>query len=212
MLKQYMTSRFAQIVTMALIVSTASGCATVSKATDWLTGKSPPENEDYVVLGAPSADEYLRELNDLVAGDPDKQADILADASSAAKLTPGPSTKLRLGLVLATPGHAGSDPARAQSALREVLAQTELMTTAEIAFATIALNNVESQIGVSSSAASAARLQESTSQAARNEEQAISQRLATSEAENRRLRADLAEAEQKLDAITSIERSIRDQE
>jgi hypothetical protein len=212
MLKRYMTSRFAQIVTMALIVSTASGCAATSKATNWLTGKSPPENEDYVVLGAPSADEYLKELNDLVAGDPDKQADILADASSAAKLTPGPSTKLRLGLVLATPGHAGSDPARAQSVLREALAQTELMTTAEIAFATIALNNVESQIGVSSSAASAARLQESTSQAARNEEQAISQRLATSEAENRRLRAELAEAEQKLDAITSIERSIRDQE
>jgi hypothetical protein len=212
MLKRYMTSRFAQIVTMALIVSTASGCAATSKATNWLTGKSPPENEDYVVLGAPSADEYLTELNDLVAGDPDKQADILADASSAAKLTPGPSTKLRLGLVLATPGHAGSDPARAQSVLSEVLAQTELMTTAEIAFATIALNNVESQIGVSSSAASAARLQESTSQAARNEEQAISQRLATSEAENRRLRAELAEAEQKLDAITSIERSIRDQE
>jgi hypothetical protein len=212
MLKRYMTSRFAQIVTMALIVSTASGCAATSKATNWLTGKSPPENEDYVVLGAPSADEYLTELNDLVAGDPDKQADILADASSAAKLTPGPSTELRLGLVLATPGHAGSDPARAQSVLREVLAQTELMTTAEIAFATIALNNVESQIGVSSSAASAARLQESTSRAARDEEQATSQRLATSEAENRRLRAELAEAEQKLDAITSIERSIRDQE
>jgi hypothetical protein len=207
-----MTSRFAQIVTIALIVSTASGCAATSKVTNWFTGKSPPENEDYVVLGAPSADEYLRELNDLVAGDPDKQADILADASSAAKLVPDPSTKLRLGLVLATPGHAGSDPARAQSVLREVLAQTELMTTAEIAFATIALNNVESEIGVSNSAASAARLQESTSRAARNEEQAISQRLATSEAENRRLRAELAEAEQKLDAITSIERSIRDQE
>ena len=156
MLKRYMTSRFAQIVTMALIVSTASGCATASKASNWLTGKSPPENEDYVVLGAPSADEYLTELNDLVAGNPDKQADILADASSAAELTPGPSTKLRLGLVLATPGHAGSDPARAQSVLREVLAQTELMTTAEIAFATIALNNVESEIGVSTSAASAA--------------------------------------------------------
>ncbi len=212
MVKRYMTSRFAQIVAIALIVSTASGCAATSKATNWLTGKSSPENEDHVVLGAPSADEYLRELNDLVAGGPDKQADILADASSAAKLAPDPSTKLRLGLVLATPGHAGSDPARAQSVLHEVLAQAELMTTAEIAFATIALNNVESQIGVSNSAASAARLQESTSRAARNEEQAISQRLATSEAENQRLRAELEEAEQKLDAITSIERSIRDQE
>ncbi len=209
MLKRYMTSRFAQIVAIALIVSTASGCAATSKATNWLTGKSPPENEDHVVLGAPSADEYLGELNDLVAGDPDKQADILADASSAAELAPDPSTRLRLGLILATPGHAGSDAERAQSVLREVLAQTELMTTAEIAFATIALNNVESEIGVSNSAA---RLQESTSRAARNDEQAISQRLAASEAENRRLRAELAEAEQKLDAITSIERSIRDQE
>jgi len=207
-----MTSRFAQIVTMALIVSMASGCATASKATNWLTGKSPPENEDYVVLGAPSADEYLGELNDLVAGNPDKQADILADVSSAARLTPNPSTNLRLGLVLATPGHAGSDPVRAQSVLLGVLAQTELMTTAEIAFATIALNNVESEIGVSNTAASAARRQESASQAARNDEQATSQRLAASEAENQRLRAELAEAEQKLDAITSIERSIRDQE
>jgi hypothetical protein len=207
--KRNMTSRFAQIVTIALIVATASGCATTSKATNWLTGKSPPENEEHVVLGAPSADEYLQELNDLASGSPEKQADIFADASSAATLTPGPNTDLRLGLVLATPGHAGSDPARAQSLLSGVLAQPELMTSAEIALATIALNNVDSMIDNSSQAS---RLQESTSRTARNEEQAISQRLATSEAENERLRAELAEAEQKLDAITSIERSIREQD
>jgi hypothetical protein len=196
-------------VAIALIVSTASGCATAGKATDWLTGKRPPENEDHVVLGAPSADEYLRELNELVAGDPAKQADIFADASSAARLTPNPSTKLRLGLVLAMPGHPESDPVRAQSLLNGVLAQSALLTSAEIALATIALNNVDSAIVVNSQSA---RLRESTSAAARNEEQAISQRLATAEAENRRLRAELEEAEQKLDAITSIERSIREQE
>lgn len=204
-----MTSRFARIVTIALIVATASGCAATNKATNWLTGKSPPENEEYVVLGAPSADEYLRELNELAAGDAQQQADIFADASSAATLTPGPNTDLRLGLVLATPGHAESDPARAQSLLRGVLAEPELMTSAEIALATIALNNVDSII-VSSTQAT--HLRESTSRTARNEEQAISQRLATSEAENQRLRAELAEAEQKLDAITSIERSIREQD
>ena len=44
------------------------------------------------------------------------------------------------------------------------------------------------------------------------EEQAISQRLAAAEAENRRLKSALQEAEQKLEAITSIERSIRDNE
>ena len=194
---------------MAFIVSTASGCATASKATNWLTGKSPPENEEHVVLGAPSADEYLRELNDLVAGDPDKQADIFADASSAARLTPGPSTDLRLGLVLATPGHPASDPVQAQRLLSGVLERSELMTAAEISLARIALNSVDSVIVTN---AQATRLQESTSQTARSEEQAISQRLATAEAENARLRRELEEAEQKLDAITSIERSIREQE
>lgn len=210
--KRNRTSRLALVVTMAVIVSTASGCAATSKATNWLTGKQPPENEDHVVLGAPTADEYLRELNDLVVGDPNKQADIYADASSGATLTPGPNTNLRLGLVLATPGHAEYDPARAQSLLSEVLSETELMTSAEVAFATIALNNVGGIIDANSQASQAVRLQQSTSQAARNEEQAISQRLAASEAENQRLRLELEEAEQKLDAITSIERSIREQE
>ncbi len=204
-----MTSRWAQIAAIVFIATTAAGCASVGKATDWLTGKTPPENEDYVVLGAPSADEYLRELNELVAGDPNRQADIFADASSAARLTPGPSTSLRLGLVLATPGHPQSDPARARSLLNGALEQTELMTSAEIALATIALNSVNNAIVATSQAA---LLQESTSRAARSEEQAISQRLATAEAENERLRRELEEAEQKLDAITSIERSIREQD
>jgi hypothetical protein len=39
----------------------------------------------------------------------------------------------------------------------------------------------------------------------------VEQRLARVEAENRELRQSLAEAEQKLEAITSIERSIREQ-
>jgi hypothetical protein len=210
--KRSMTSRFARFAAIAFIVSAASGCSTVGKATDWFTGKSTPEDGDHVVLGAPSADEYLQELNQLVSGDAHQQADIFADASSAAKLTPGPSSNLRLGLVLATPGHPESDPVRAQGLLSGVLNESELMTSAEIALATIALNNVESVMGVTSAAAQAARVQESTSRAARNEGQALSQRLATSEAENARLRAELEEAEQKLDAITSIERSIREQE
>ena len=206
------TSRVAQIATIAtitVIVSTASGCAAASKATDWLTGKRSAETEDHVILGAPSADEYLKELNDLAAGDPARQADIFSDASSAARLTPGPSTNLRIALVLATPGHAGSDPARAESLLREVLAETQLLTSAEIALATIHLNNVERVMVTSTEAA---QLRDSTSRAARGEEQALSQRLAASEAQNQRLRSELADAEQKLEAITSIERSIREQE
>ena len=203
------TIRFARIAAVAVIVSLASGCATASKATDWLRGRDNPDTDEAVILGAPNADEYLSELYELSAGDANKQADIFADADAAAKLTPGPSTNLRFGLVLATPGHAQTDPDRAQGVLLGVLAQSELLTTAEISLATIYLNNVERLNLVNSEAQN---LRESSSRAARTEAMATGQRIAEIEAENRRLRLELEDAEQKLEAITSIERSIREQE
>ena len=203
------TIRFARIAAVAVIVSLASGCATASKATDWLRGRDNPDTDEAVILGAPNADEYLSELYELSAGDANKQADIFADADAAAKLTPGPSTNLRFGLVLATPGHAQTDPDRAQGVLLGVLAQSELLTTAEVSLATIYLNNVERLNLVNSEAQN---LRESSSRAARTEAMATGQRIAEIEAENRRLRLELEDAEQKLEAITSIERSIREQE
>jgi hypothetical protein len=60
--------------------------------------------------------------------------------------------------------------------------------------------------------AEARQLRASSDRAQRTEEAAINQRLATVEAENRRLRRELQDAESKLEAITSIERSIRQQD
>ncbi len=203
------TTRLFSTVTMLVAVSMLSGCATASKAGDWLKGRRTANPDESVIVGAPDASAYLNELQSLAAGDPAMQAEIYADAASAAQLTPGPNTNLRLALVLATPGHPESDFAQAESMLREVLARTELLTSAEIALATIHLNSVERLIVTT---AEARRLRESSNRAARTEEQAISQRLASVEAENRQLRRDLEDAEQKLEAITSIERSIREQE
>ena len=199
----------AQVVTMAVIVSLAAGCATANKATDWLRGNNKPQTDEAVILGAPDADEYLKDLYELASGDARKQADIYDDASSAARLTPGPSTNLRFGLVLATPGHAETDPGQAESVLRGILAESELLTASEISLATIYLNSVERLIMVSTEARN---LSDTTSRAARTEGLAASQRIAAIEAENERLRSELADAEQKLEAITSIERSIREQE
>ena len=196
-------------MTLLIAATMLSGCATANKATDWLKGRRTANADDPVIIGAPDASVYLNELQSLAAGDPATQAEIYADAASASQLTPGPSTNLRLALVLATPGHSETDPALAESMLREVLARTELLTSAEIALATIHLNSVERLIVTT---AEARRLRESSNRAARTEEQAISQRLASVEAENRQLRRELEDAEQKLEAITSIERSIREQE
>lgn len=196
----------ARAASLVVALALLGGCAT---ATDWLQGRTSSKSGDAVILGAPETDVYLRELADLASGDPATKAEICADATAAATLTPGPSTNLRLAMVLATPGHSETDAARAQSLLREILAQPELLTSGEIALATIHLNNVERLIVAN---AEARRLRESSSRAARTEEQAISRRLANVESENRRLRTELAEAEQKLEAITTIERSIREQD
>jgi hypothetical protein len=206
MLSGKLTIRARSIAIATLVAATLSGCGQTS---DWIKGRISSSSDEAEILGAPEVEIYIDELGKIASGDPAAQAEIYADASSAAQLTPSASTQLRFGLVLAIPGHPESDPERAQSILREVLAQTLLLTPAEISLATIHLNNVERQIIANSEAR---RLRASSSRAAQTQEQATSERLATVEAENRQLRRDLEEAEQKLEAITSIERSIRDQE
>jgi hypothetical protein len=83
------------------------------------------------------------------------------------------------------------------------------MTPAEISLATLHLKSAEELIVLKSETR---QLRESTSRAARTEEAAVNQRLAIVEEENRRLRRELEDAEQKLEAITTIERSIREQD
>ncbi len=199
------TNAVRNIATLAILVALTAGCA---QTKEWFNGIRPGGSSETTILGAPDAEQYLTEMHQLASGDPATQAEIYADAESAAKLTPGPSTKLRYALVLATPGHSENNPQAAQTAFRELLTQKEMMTPAEVALASIHLDVVEQQIVFG---AENRRLRSINSRAATTEEQAVAQRIAKVESENRQLRRSLEEAEQKLDAITSIERSIREQ-
>ena len=191
----------------ALVALLLGGCAQTKQLMSGM-GKSS-SSEDVGILGAPEADKYLQEMYELAAGDPATQAEIYADARSASSLTPGPSTNLRYALVLATPGHSESNAEAAQSLLRELLTQAPLMTQAEVSLATLHLKYVEQLIVANSEVR---RLRAATSRAAQTQEAAASARLTSVETENRRLRRELEEAEDKLEAITSIERSIRAQD
>ncbi|MDX2413357.1 MAG: hypothetical protein QNK34_15500 [Woeseiaceae bacterium] len=194
------------VAAMTLVALLLGGCAQTKQL---MSGMRKSSSEDVGILGAPEADQYLQEMYKLVAGDPATQAEIYADARSASRLTPGPPTNLRYALVLATPGHAESNAEMAQSLLRELLTQAPLMTQAEISLATIHLKSVEQLIVANTEVR---RLRASTSRAAQTQETAASARLTSVEAENRRLRQDLEEAEDKLEAITTIEQSIRAQD
>ena len=198
-----------RLIAATLIAATVVGCSQTKGWLDSVRGNDSSASGEQTLLGAPEADEYLTELSQLSSNDLALQAEIFADSQAAAQLTPNPSTRLRYALVLATPGHSESDPQQAQSILRELMAQPALMTPVEIALATIYLNSTEEMILVRSEAR---HLRATSDRAQRTEEAAINQRLATVEAENRRLRGELADAEEKLEAITSIERSIRSQE
>ena len=191
-------------VMLIAVLVVSAGCESTS---NWLRGRKTAEAEP-VILGAPEANAYLNEMYELASGDPATQAEIFADANSAATITPGTSTRLRYALVLATPGHSETNAAEAQSILRDLLSQTELMNSAEIALATIHLHEVEQRLVLD---AEARRLRSENTRAATTEEAAVARRLTNVEAENRRLRQSLADAEAKLEALSAIERSIREQ-
>ena len=197
-----------RIVVVGLLVAALvlSGC---SQTKNWLNSRKGTSSSGEIMLGEPQTEEYIGELAEFASGDPALQAEIYADSKAGAELTPNPSTTLRYALVLATPGHREFDPQQAQSLLRELMAQPELMTQSEISLATIYLKSSEEMFVLSSEAR---RLRASNDRAQRTETAAINQRLATVEAENRQLRRDLEDAENKLEAITTIEQSIRAQD
>ncbi len=209
MLEESLTSSFGRLVAASVVAAVLSGCTQTKGWLDSVRGDDSEVAEETVIPGAPAADEYLSELSALSSDDPALQAEIFADSQAAAQLTPDPSTRLRYALVLGTPGHPESDPQQAQSILRELMARPALMTTTEIALATIYLRSTEQLILLNSETR---RLRASSDRAQRTEAAAINQRLATVESENRRLRQELEDAENKLEAITSIERSIREQD
>ncbi len=203
-----MTTNARQFAIVTIAVALLGGCA---QTKEWMSsiGRSKSSSDDSAILGAPDAEYYLDDLYKLTTGDPATQADIFADAESGFRLTPGLQTNLRFALVLATAGHPETNPEQAQTILQELLTQAPLLTPAELSLATINLNSVEQQIALTSEAR---RLRASNSQAARTESASTDQRLDNVEAENRRLRQELDDAEAKLEAISSIERSIRAQD
>jgi hypothetical protein len=192
------------VAAAATALTLCAGCAPIQ---DWLRGDAGAASRP-IVVGSETPSLYVQEMYELASGDPATQAEIYADASAAASLTPDPISRLRFALVLATPGHAGSDAERAQDMLRNLLSQPELLTPVERSLAVIHLQDVEERLVLG---AEARRLRAENSRTERTEEAAVAQRIAAVEAENRQLRQSLAEAEEKLEAITTIERSIREQ-
>jgi hypothetical protein len=162
---------------------------------------------DRAAASAAVLTECLELLQKLLQSAPAQQAEILATAQREFDLAPTPSHQLRYALIVAAPGHAGTDLPGAQRLLRELMATPETLLPAERALAFLELQKVDSQLTL---AAENRRLQSAMSREDRDKLAALNKRLQTETDENARLRKDLEEAQKKLDAVANIERSLND--
>ncbi len=151
--------------------------------------------------------EDLQLLQRLAQGAPAEQAEILAAAQRDYETAPTPSRQLRYALVLANPGHPGTDLPRAQRLLRELMASPEMLLSAERALAFLELQQIDDHLTLE---AENRRLQGDAVRADRERVSTVNRRLQMETDENARLRKELDEARAKLDAIANIERSLNE--
>jgi hypothetical protein len=197
-----------------LMLVVAAGCSSFggtrpvsSQAAKPATPPSPAAASR--AAGAESLTLYLQTLRDLIEGDAVTKADVFRNVAAAADAAPTTTNRLNLALAMATPGHPSSNPMEAQRLLNELLARDNALLPDERALALIELKDVEQRLILD---AEAARLQKAAQTATTQRNDQSAQRLQTALDENRMLRQQLDEARAKLDAITNIERSIRERE
>lgn len=195
--------RWSALLTGALL----GGCANLGTNRDVPPPDRPPTIDRAVTQAALLAS-YLEVLQRVVQGTPAEQAEILSGARREFETAPTPSHELKYAMVLATPDHPGTDTAKAQQLLRELIATQETLLPAERAMAFLALKNVDQTL---SQQAANQRLQASAEDHTTDHDRglaALNRRLQSELDENARLHKELDDAHAKLDAIANIERAL----
>ena len=147
---------------------------------------------------------YLELMQRLGSGEPTLQADLFHDVERAYTAAPTTSTSLRYAVALAMPGHPSSNPAEGKKVLETLLANPERLLPNERLLASVVLQETVARLRLDDENR---RLLETVDD--RTRAQANSDRRAQTQAEEiARLRKALEEAEAKLDAIRTIERTI----
>jgi hypothetical protein len=182
------------------------GCATDLFQHEHPTQNTPPVVNKTVAASTVLADD-LQLLQTLVQGTPSDQAEIVATAQRDYESAPTPSRQLRFALILATPGHPGTDLQRAQRLLRELMANPEMLMASERSLAFLELQQIDDHLTLE---VENRRLQSDAVRADRERLANVNHRLQAETDENTRLHKELEEARAKLDAIANIERSLNE--
>lgn len=182
------------------------GCGSLD---DWSAGKRHPPaaasaTEAELVAG------HLELMSSLGAGTAAQQAEIAEAARVAFLADPGTAARLRYGLVLATPGHGGSDPAGARTLLGDVLATPERLLPAERALAEIVYRDVNAKLALEAEIRELRMTAQTDDDRAKADaaQRRLQAQLQQQVAETARLRRELDEALAKLEAVANLEKSL----
>ena len=192
----------------------AAGCAALALAVagcSELTSRTHSQAPAPVTPSAAATSallgEYLQLMQRLVQGQPAEQAEIVASAQHDYDFAPTPSHQLKLALVLGTPGHPAANLPKAQSLLRELMANPEMLLPGERALAAVQLSQIDDHLTLD---AENRRLQAEAVRLDQERAASANRRVQAEVDENARLRKELEEARAKLDAIADIERQLNE--
>lgn len=147
---------------------------------------------------------YLDTMTGLAGANPARKADIFYEVEREYTRAPTTSSTLRYAVALATPDHPATNSAEGKRLLETLLATPERMAPAERALAEILLHDVNARLKIEAENRRLLATLDDRSRSQANSDK----RVQTQIEENLKLRRALAEAQQKLDAIKEIERSI----
>lgn len=180
------------------------GCAPLT-GTFHATHERPEPVVSHMPADAEAARRYLDALASMRAGSPAAQAEQFEAARLAAADAPTTFNRLRYAVLLALPGHAGSDPVAARRQLSEMLARPELLLPLEQSLAAVLLAEVDERLVL---LAETRRLQQEAVVRDKEHAATVAKRVQAEVDENARLRRALEDAQKKLEAVTRVEQSI----
>lgn len=146
----------------------------------------------------------LEMMEGLGSADPARQADLFYEIEREYTRAPTTANTLRYAVARVTPGHPASSPAEGKRLLETLLATPERLTAEERTLAGVLLHETSTRLKLEAENRRLLATLDDRSRSQANSEKRAQAQLE----ENARLRRALAEAQQKLDAIKEIERSI----
>lgn len=153
---------------------------------------------------ASSVRPYLDTMDGLGSSDAARQADVFYEVEREYTRAPTTANTLRYAIARITPGHPASSPSEGKRLLETLLATPERMTQEERTLAAVLLHETNARLKLEAENRRLLATLDDRSRSQANSDKRVQAQLE----ENARLKRALAEAQQKLDAIKEIERSI----